>query len=171
MTVVGTGAEQSAVVAAEREAARRVAIRLSGLSVADRRWILERLEAGQRRAVEVAGAELQKILGNESIDFSLFFDDQVRPDKQQSSCAVSHAINSMDIEQLRVVLDRLPLVWVKGLMQSGIWNEGDKYLERLSAKHRQRLRKSAAAVLPPRVASALADSLVELTRVNGARHG
>jgi len=147
----------------DRSAAKRVALRLQGLSLSDRSWLLERLEPVQRRAVESAESELRSILGTQRLDFSFFLDAEGEPEQGPGRQSHRQLINSLELEQLRSVLDRLPKPWVKVLLDSGTWERGEQYKERLSTKQRQQLENCQVPTVPPRVNQALADAVAELS--------
>jgi hypothetical protein len=145
-------------------------MRLRGLSVTDRGWLLDKLDAPQRRAVESAESELRNILGEQKLDFGLFLDSEHRQVGSDSGSA-GHLINGLEFEEVSAVLDRIPATWIKALLLAKVWHQGGKYAERLSARQRRKLAECDTSPVPRRVAMTLADAIVDLITHKDASHG
>lgn len=165
MRVEATGKQ-----AVNSSAAKRIAMRLRGLSAIDRGWLLSNLDDSQRRAVESAESELRSILGEETLDFGLFLDVADMRARSDSGPA-GHPINKLEFEEVSAVLDRIPVTWAKALLVAKVWRQGVRYAEHLPVRQRRKLADCKTEPVSQRVASALADAIVDLIADKDASHG
>ena len=145
------------------QVAKRVAIRLRGVTAADRQWILQRLTAPQRAAVIQAERELTRIIGQQALDFSVFLDAAGNP-AQSDARLNEHAINRCDYLAVKQVLDQLPVSQSALLVASGVWLATDRYLKALAPKRRKALESVTVSIPSRRFARAVADAVVSLAK-------
>ena len=153
---------------AEPHGAKRVAIKLRGISAIDRRWMMGQLTDSQRQAVAQADEELTAIIGNLQLDFSVFL-EVTEGTALLDTAMHDHPLNSCDYLAVKRLLDQLPLSQVAMLVASGVWLATDRYLKALPPKRRKALETARTAIPSRHFAHALADIIAKLTEepVNG----
>ena len=148
-------------------AARRVALRLRGMSREDRVWLLARLAPDQREAVERASLELQRIVGSAVLDFGLFLDAD-----STSGLSRGHRVNQIAGSEVQRVLGQLPVHHAGIFLRSGMWTGAEACLKQMSPKRRKAVETAAGAAVTPCAMQALADVIAELAEQQRAdEHG
>jgi hypothetical protein len=137
--------------------AKRVALRLRGLSAADRQWLLARLSKEQRDAVEQASDELRQIVGSAQLDFALILDAM-----DAHAVPQSHAVNEAGFAAVQWVLARLPQQYMAIFLHSNLWRDAAQYLRQMSPRRRKAVEAGNERMPTPRVLQAMADVIAEI---------
>ena len=142
-------------------AAKKVALRLQGLSTADRSWLLTRLNSSQRQQVINAEQSLLRVTGNAAINFQGLLEGGTEVPTLPEEARV---FQRWPAKQVANALDELPALWVAGLFQFTSWHGAGRYLLEQSPERRRAIQaghlplKSAACIA---LCNALEDRLEE----------
>ena len=124
---------------------KRAALRLACLHPADRRWMLRRLPASDRRYLSTLLKELER-LGIE--DPSLLLAALTKAAPAQENSAAAEEVDPR-------LLDRLPPVWTMAALSVSSPAAQETYLQRVSPTRRKTLATQAPGSLPPLLAASL----------------
>jgi len=139
-------------------AARKAALRLSGVADKDRHWVLSRLTVNQRDKVEEAYGQLQRIRGDTQLDFGLFFGAGNETNGAHQPSELDR-INETPFAEVRNVVDNLPLEYVAAIIQSGRWQEAQLYLKTCQKRRRQAIATAGGPPVNAAVVTALIDAV------------
>ena len=152
---------QIADVSPIKAAHKKVALKLCGVSEADRQWILSRLAPEQRSNVQLAYRQLQSIRGDVALDFGVFFEAsstavEAYPDSSELS------INDLDYDVVTQVLSELSAVYVASFLHTELWLGSKRYWKECSAERLAHLKSLQQRALTRRAAVSLADAVAVL---------
>lgn len=138
-------------------ARKRVALKLTALHPADRRWVLKQLPAIHRRPIVRLIAELKRL----GLRDAALIDAALSPSSPEP-------VESANPHALYKVLDELPPAWTMAALslQSAVFRKG--YLLRFPEARQRVLTRAFDGTLPPALAAHLQQRLKELAAPRAA---
>lgn len=144
-------------------ASKKAAIRLAGVSAADRKWILDRLPPTESARVRKAFEQLKAMLGDRPLDFEMFLADQETGFLEQTlSDRGELLINRLPYAAVRQVVDGLSPAYVVALLTSELWLHNSEYLQDCSAGRRAKLASVGVRGMAVHAAQSLASAVGQL---------